>query len=125
MNRAQRRKSGVTGKEPTYCFTKYQIKAMVDEAVERELAKEREEIERKAEDRATAIMFTLPMEVLIDHFWPKSYTKQIPKFANLLTEYYEKLSNGELDLLEMIDDLWKYAGIKLVTEDWGEKCQKN
>ena len=98
---------------------------MVDEAVERELAKEREEIERKAEDRATAIMFTLPMEVLIDHFWPKSYTKQIPKFANLLTEYYEKLSNGELDLLEMIDDLWKYAGIKLVTEDWGEKCQKN
>ena len=118
MNRAQRRKAGNTAKEPTYCFTRAQIKGMIDEAVENELAKEREEIVRKAEDRATAIMFAVPMEVLMDHFWPKSYRKQIPRFANLLAEYYQKLSDGEMDLRKMLDDLWKYGGIKLVTEDW-------
>lgn len=117
MNRAQRRKTGNTEKEPVYCFTKYQIQAMIDEAVEREMAKEREEITRKAEHKATAIMFTVPMEVLVDHFWPKSYPRQIPKFANLLAEYYEKLQEGELNLKDMVDDLWTYAGIKLATED--------
>lgn len=48
----------------------------------------------------------------MDHFWKKSYQQKIPKFADLLIEYYEKWQDGELDLDELKEDLWKYGGVK-------------
>ena len=48
----------------------------------------------------------------MDHFWKKSYPKKIPKFADLLIEYYDRWQNGELDLDELKEDLWKYGGVK-------------
>lgn len=34
----------------------------------------------------------VPMEVLMDHYWKKSYAKKIPEFIE-----YERWQNGELD----------------------------
>lgn len=48
----------------------------------------------------------------MDHFWKKSYPQKIPKFADLLIDYYEKWQDGELDLDELKEDLWKYGGVK-------------
>ena len=45
-------------------------------------------------------------------FLEKSYPQKIPKFADLLIEYYEKWQDGELDLDELKEDLWKYGGVK-------------
>lgn len=42
----------------------------------------------------------VPMEVLMDHYWEKSYTKKIPEFIE-----YERWKNGELDMDEMKKDL--------------------
>lgn len=74
-----------------------------------------EAYEKGVEDgcrRALILLLTLPLEVLMDHYWPKSYVERLPKFTNYLLEYYEQWQNGELDLDELRQDLWEYGGVK-------------
>ena len=52
--------------------------------------KEKEEITRQAINQAMLLLFVLPMEVLMDFYWKKSYAKKIPEFTNHLLDYYEK-----------------------------------
>lgn len=56
---------------------------------------------------------TLPLEVLMDHYWPKSYAKRIPEFTEHVLEYYEKWQNDELDMDKLKEDLWVYGGVRL------------
>lgn len=49
----------------------------------------------------------------MDHYWQKSYEKKIPEFTAYVLEYYQKWQDGELDMDEMKEDLWKYAGFRL------------
>ena len=53
----------------------------------------------------------------MDHYWPKSYAKKIPEFTNYVLEYYERWQNGELDMDELKEDLWRYGGIRLEVEE--------
>lgn len=71
-----------------------------------------EQVNTADSDIKVTLLLTLPLEVLMDHFWKKSYPQKIPKFADLLIEYYEKWQDGELDLDELKEDLWKYGGVK-------------
>lgn len=91
---------------------KEQLDVMVREKIGEELVRIKREATDEAVNTALTLLLTLPLEVLMDHFWKKSYPQKIPKFADLLIEYYEKWQDGELDLDELKEDLWKYGGVK-------------
>ena len=117
MTRAEKRrlmKNDIKqSKTPTYQFTKEQIDVMIQTEVERRLDKVKQEITEESIAAAMELLFVLPMEVLMDNFWQKSYAQKIPKFTELLLDYYQSWENGELDMDKMKEDLWKYGGIRL------------
>ncbi len=74
----------------------------------------RQEATDDAVNTAMVLLLTLPLEVLMDHYWTKTYAKRIPRFTELVLEYYERWQNGELDMDKLKEDLWEYGGVKLV-----------
>ena len=117
MTRAEKRrlmkKDIKQAKTPTYQFTKEQIDAMIQEEVEKKLNEIKEEVTEESIATAMVLLFTLPMNVLMDHFWQKSYGQKIPKFTEILLDYYQAWENGELDMDEMKERLWKYGRVRL------------
>lgn len=90
---------------------------MVREKIGDELARVKQEATEEAVNTAMVLLLTLPLEVLMDHYWKKSYAKRIPEFTNHVLEYYEMWQNGELDMDKLKDDLWEYGGVKLMEGD--------
>ena len=68
--------------------------------------------EVKAKTATYILMLTLPLEVLMDYYWTKSYYKRIPEFTGHVLEYFEKWQNGELDMDVLRKDLWEYGGVR-------------
>lgn len=121
MDRAERRraqKNEQKAKTATYNLTKDQLDAVVREKIGDELARIKQEATEEAVNTAMVLLLTLPLEVLMDYYWKKSYAKRIPEFTNHVLEYYEMWQNGELDMDKLKEDLWKYGGVKLME---GEK----
>lgn len=87
--------------------------AMAREQIEDELVKIRQQATDDAVNTAMILLLTLPLEVLMDHYWPKSYAKRIPQFTTYVLEYYERWQNGELDMEKLKEDLWDYGGVRL------------
>ena len=120
MGRAERRrvqKLEQKAKTATYNLTKAQLDAAVREQVGKELERIKQEAMDDAVNTAMVLLLTLPLEVLMDHYWTKSYAKRIPKFTELVLEYYERWQNGELDMEKLKEDLWEYGGVKLVESE--------
>lgn len=120
MGRAERRRAQKTEqktKTATYNLTKAQLDAMVREKIGGELDRVKKEATEDAVNTAMVLLLTLPLEVLMDHYWKKSYAKRIPEFTNYVLNYYEKWQNGELDMDKLKEDLWEYGGVKLVEGD--------
>jgi len=115
MGRAQIRRAAREKKEKTatYNLTRAQLEAMVRERIAGELARVKKEATDEAVDTAMVLMLALPLEVLMDHYWKKSYAKRIPEFTSHVLEYYEKWQNGELDIEKLKEDLWEYGGVRL------------
>lgn len=99
----------------TYNLTKTQLDAVVREKVGDELKQIKQEATDDAINTALVLLFTLPLEVLLDKYWDE-FGEKIPEFAEYLLEYYEKWQNDELDMNKAKEDLWKYAGIRLEEE---------
>lgn len=120
MGRAERRRAQKLEqkeKTATYNLTKAQLDAAVRERVGKELERIKQEAMDDVINTAMVLLLTLPLEVLMDHYWTKSYAKRIPKFTELVLEYYERWQNGELDMEKLKEDLWEYGGVKLVESE--------
>lgn len=120
MSRAEmRRQKRETekSKTATYNLTQAQLEAMIDDALGKRIDDAKQAAAEKAMTQAVTMMLVLPLEVLMDHYWKKSYTKRIPEFTQYVLEYFEKWENGELDMDELKRDLWEYGGVRLETED--------
>ncbi len=120
MGRAERRRAQRNeqkAKTATYNFTKEQLDAVVREKIGDELARVKQEATEEAVNTAMVLLLTLPLEVLMDYYWKKSYAKRIPKFVDRVLGYYEMWQNGELDMDKLKDDLWEYGGVKLMEGD--------
>ena len=91
-----------------------QLDKMVRDKIGDELERVKKEATDDAVNTAMVLLLTLPLEVLMDHYWTKSYAKRIPKFTDLVLEYYERWQDGELDMDKLKEDLWVYGGVKLV-----------
>jgi hypothetical protein len=119
MNRAEFRrakKEETKAKTATYNLTEAQLNAIVQAKIGEKLKEAKEEATEEAINTALVLLLTLPLEVLMDYYWPKSYAKRIPEFTEHVIEYYEKWANGELDIDTLKEDLWKYAGVRLEAE---------
>ena len=120
MGRAERRRTQKLEqkeKTTTYNLTKAQLDAMVRKKIGDELTRVKQEATDDAVNTAMVLLLTLPLEVLMDHCWTKSYAKRIPKFTERVLEYYERWQNGELDMEKLKEDLWEYGGVKLVESE--------
>ena len=120
MSRAEmRRQKRETEKSKiaTYNLTQAQLDAMIDAALGKRIDDAKQAATEKAMTQAVTLMLVLPLEVLMDHYWKKSYAKRIPEFTQYVLEYFEKWENGELDMDELKRDLWEYGGVKLEAED--------
>lgn len=112
MGRAERRRAQKLKqkeKTTTYNLTKAQLDVMVREKIGDELIRVKQEATDDAVNTAMVLLLTLPLEVLMDHYWTKSYAKRIPKFTERVLEYYERWQNGELDMEKLKEDLWEYG----------------
>lgn len=115
MRRAQKQDN--KAKTATYNLTKAQLDAVIRERLSNELQRVKEEAANEAINDALILLLTLPMKVLMDHYWPKTYSKKIPEFAEHVVDYYEKWQDGELDIDKLKEELWEYGGIRLESED--------
>lgn len=119
MGRAEIRRAAKQEKKSktaTYNLTRAQLDAMVREEISDEIARVKQDAMDEAVNTAMILLLTLPLEVLMDYYWPKSYAKKIPEFTNHVLEYYEKWQNGELELDKLREDLWVYGGVRLEEE---------
>lgn len=113
LRRAEREKKK---SEVTYNLTRAQLDAFVQEQIGHRIKEAKEEATSEAINQAIALLLTLPLEVLMDHYWPKSYEKRLPGFVDKVIEYYEMWQDGKLDMDKMKEDLWQYGGVRLEPE---------
>ena len=111
VRRAEREKR--KSETVTYNLTRAQLDAFVQEQIGYKIKEAKEEATSEAINQAIALLLTLPLEVLMDHYWPKSYAKRLPGFVDKVIEYYEMWQDGKLDMDKMKEDLWQYGGVRL------------
>lgn len=114
LRRAEREKR--KSETVTYNLTRAQLDAFVQEQIGHRIKEAKEEATSEAINQAIALLLTLPLEVLMDHYWPKSYAKRLPGFVDKVIEYYEMWQDGKLDMNKMKEDLWQYGGVRLEPE---------
>lgn len=117
MNRAMRRANNIEERPARYNLSIEQITNIVKKQIEDEIKVTKEKAMADGRTEALALMFMLPMEVLMNHYWQKGYAKKLPGFTEHLLDYYEKWIDGKLDLEQMKDHLWEYGGIRLEIEE--------
>lgn len=100
----------------TYNFTQEQLDAHIESEVRDKIEQAKKEAIEEAINNAMLLLFVLPMEVLMDWYWPKTYARKIPEFTEHLLEYYQMWQRDELDMDKMKEDLWEYGGIRLEEE---------
>lgn len=108
-------------KTPTYNYTEAQLKAAINEGVKKEVEIIRQKAFEEGVGKALSLMLILPMEVLMDKYWPKSYQKKIPQFVSDVLDYYYMWQNDELDMDKLKEDLWLYGNVKIEYLENGEK----
>lgn len=116
MNRQQRRaneRKSEKYQNSTYNFTKNQLENTIKKSIESELNQAYQDGVNDGMEKAMILLLALPVEVLKDFYWKKSYEKKIPEFTDRILEYYEKWQNGELDMDKLKRDLWEYGGVRL------------
>lgn len=126
MSRAEKRraqKNEQKAKTVTYNLTKGQLDAMIREGIEQEIVGIKQEAVEEAVNIAMVLLLTLPLEVLKNHYWIKSYAKRLPEFTNYVLDYYERWQNGDLDIDQLREDLWEYGGVKLMESEEEEQMQ--
>lgn len=125
MNRQQRRKSNREKSRSkannTSKVSKEQLTKSVEKIANKELENAYQRGLQKGVDEAFALLLTLPLEVLMDHYWKKSYADKIPEFTEYVLDYYARWQNGELDMNKLKQDLWEYGRVKLEIENEEKK----
>lgn len=96
MGRAERRraqKCEQKAKTATYNLTRAQLDALVREKISGELDRVKQEATNDAINQAMILLLTLPLEVLMDHYWPKSYMQS--GFQSLQSMFSNIMKSGK------------------------------
>lgn len=120
MSRADYRrknKEAQKAKTATYNLTKEQLDMMVKEKFElmyrNELDELKKDIYEETVNDTLALLLCLPMKILKESYWPKSYKAKLPGFIDKILDLYSKWQNDEIDIEELKNELWEDVGIKL------------
>lgn len=114
MNRAElRREKKKKYKTPTYNVTEEQLNLMIQQKLNEAMERKRDAIVEEVTNQSVALMLMLPMKVLMEDYWPKSYKQKMPKFIDRTLELYSKWQDNELNMKELEEELWESAGIRL------------
>ena len=115
MNRAERRRQEKAAKKKpaTYNLTKPMLDSMVEQEIKKELEAARQEGFDDGMNKALVLMLAIPMEVLMHDYWPKSFPQRIKGFMDKVIDLYTAWQNDEVEIQDLIDDLWEYGGVKL------------
>lgn len=100
-----------------YQLSQEQLDAKVDKIVGDKFKEIKEAATHDAINAAMELMLLLPMKVLIEQYWPKTYQKKLPEFENYLVSEFAKWQNGELDIEALRETLFETCGIKIEMED--------
>lgn len=82
MNRAEMRRMKREQEKAhtvTYNLTQTQLDAIVQEKIGVKIAETKKEVYEETVNTVLALVLTLPLEVLMDHYWPKSYRERLNK----------------------------------------------
>lgn len=103
MGRAEmRRQQKAAGKKQrTYTLTQAQIDKIKADATE------------EAINQAMVLLLTLPLEILITDYWPKTAYKRSQEFTEKVLALYHRWENGEVSMDDLRTDLWEYGGVRL------------
>lgn len=100
MNREERRKKGITTKDPVFNLKQSEIQAIKDKAF------------NEAIDKSFVLMLGLPMMVLHDQW---GYGKvRCERFIDQVLEIYDSFNKGYLDFDDIIKTLEEESGIRLM-----------
>ena len=124
MGRAERRRleRHALQNKRTYTMTDAEIRRMKISAAEAALknvknsdaiVQIKEEIAADAVNTAMLLMLVLPMKVLMEDYWPKSFEKKVPGFIEKVLDYYNQWIDGKLDMEELKKELWEVGGVRL------------
>lgn len=86
--------------------------SLVGNAIRRGAERELQRVKEEATLEALTLMFAIPVKVLKDDYWKKSYKQKLPEFVDKMFDVYHKIESGEFDINKMKDQLWEDAGIK-------------
>lgn len=79
---------------------------------EEEFAKVEEQVKNDATVDAMRMTLYLPLELLIDKYWPKSAAKRCPEFASDILERFAEVQDGKRDLRESERKCWEYGHVR-------------
>lgn len=124
MGRAERRQleRHALRNQRSYTMTDAEIRRMKLNAAEQAtknvmksetITKFKEEITADAVNTAMLLMLVLPMKVLMEDYWPKTFEKKVPGFIEKVLDYYNQWIDGKLDMEQMKKELWEYGGVRL------------
>ena len=104
-------------KEKTYTLTQAQIDNIINNSVEQALQLQKNKIKNdaveEAVDTAFALMLVIPTNILANLYWEKSASKRIPIFLDECMSVYESIGAGTLTITELIEDTEKIGKLKL------------
>lgn len=124
MGRAERRQleRHALRNQRSYTMTDAEIRRMKLSAAEQAtknimksdtIVKIKEEITADAVNTSMILMLALPMKVLMEDYWPKTFQKKIPEFTDKVLDYYNQWIDGKLDMEELKKELWEVGGVRL------------
>lgn len=117
MNRAERRRlekeARDKAKPKTYTLTAEQLHNAVKDGMHHELQRVRKEATEEAVGVAITLLLNLPVKVLKEHYWRKTYKRKLPKFTEQVLDLYKKWQQGELDIDELRAEIQEDTGITI------------
>lgn len=118
MSRAEIRRAAKAAKKKTvtYNLTQEQLDAIVaakvNEYIDREFTNIRETVMNDAVVAAVRATYMIPLKIIKDKYWPKSYKRKLPGLAKEIVEMFDDWQNGRLDLRATEHELWDDAGVR-------------
>ena len=96
-----------------YNFTAEEIDNLVKQRASKMLEQIHIEALEDGIGAAMVLLLTVPLVILRDEYWPKTYKQRLPKFADQIIDMLNQWENEEIDLEQLREDIWNDAGIKI------------
>ena len=96
-----------------YSFTAEQIDILVKERSAKILEELQVEALEDGIGAAMVLLLTVPLVILRDDYWPKTYKKKLPEFADKIIAMLNDWENDKIDLEALREEIWNDAGIRI------------